>query len=64
MNNSYKIMKKNTYIMATYGTTSCINENHSWQLVVNKLKVLYLMGGENADTWHDHMCQGCTLIAK
>jgi hypothetical protein len=57
-------MKKNTYIMATYGTTSCINENHSWQLVVNKLKVLYLMGGENADTWHDHMCQGCTLIAK
>ncbi len=26
-------------------------------------QVAYLMGGENAHTWHGHMCQGHTLIA-
>ncbi len=34
------------------------------QLVANKLKVSYLLGGENAYMWHDHMCQGYTLIAN
>jgi hypothetical protein len=34
------------------------------QLVANKLKVSYIMGNENAYEWHDHMCQGCTLVTK
>jgi Na+-transporting NADH:ubiquinone oxidoreductase subunit NqrB len=26
--------------------------------------VSYLMGGENSYMWHDHMFQGCTIVAK
>ncbi len=32
-------------------------------MVDNQLQVSYLMGDENAYTWHDHMCQCHTLIA-
>ncbi len=28
--------------------------------ITSKLKVSYLMGGENAHMWHDRMCQGHT----
>jgi hypothetical protein len=50
--------------MATNDIINYTNENHSWQVVANKLKVPYVMGGENVYTWHDQSCQGHTLVAK
>jgi hypothetical protein len=41
-----------------------LNHNFFIPLVANKLKVSYLMGNENAYSWHGDMCQIHTLVAK
>jgi hypothetical protein len=33
-------------------------------IVENQLQSLYFMDSGNADTWHNHMYESCTLIAK